>query len=159
MNTITLHKITSIRTQLIDNLKIWGIIKPLQIIFDSTISIKELKNSPEGTVGRDLYLLLKNHNYKLIPKFENHDLKHLILGYDMHTIDEIRMQMFLLGNGNQTLPVLLFALSGVLFPEHWTQFQRDFDRGLRSPTLEGCSIDTLKGFNTKTLKKKFSKNA
>ena len=65
-----------------------------------------LNNLSEGTIGKEIANCLKQHDLNLVPYFESHDLKHVLLNYKMTALDEIRLQAFMLGNGNWSLPSL-----------------------------------------------------
>lgn len=125
------------RERIVEELKIWLVIKPLQSVYkhSATQHLHQLKACPNGTVGNEVYQLLNDNNLSVIPKFENHDLKHLILGYGMTSIEEIRMQMYLLGNGNYSIFCLLFAASGILFPKEWNNFYKDYKKGKKAPSI------------------------
>lgn len=106
--------------------------------------LNALKLLPEGTIGSDLYKMLNNNKLKVILKFENHDLKHIILGYGMTSIEEIKMQAYLFGNGNKTIYCILFLASGLIFPEEWTAFYREYKKGKKSIYINNLSFrDTI----------------
>ncbi|WP_136467620.1 hypothetical protein [Flagellimonas onchidii] len=116
----------------------------------------ELQNCKEGSVGYDMRLMLKKHELKVIPKFENHDLKHLLLGYGMTSIEEIKMQMFLLGNGNYTIYCLLFVASGILFPKDWRNFYFEYRKGKKASSILDLSIYDCMNMKTEELKAIYS---
>jgi hypothetical protein len=104
--------------------------------------VERLNNYPEGTAGKEIAKCLKNHQLRLVPGYESHDLKHVLLGYQMTPLDEIRMQAFMLGNGNWTLPSLLIFLFGfVLLPNHWRIFWQDFQKGKNSLSIAAWTIE------------------
>jgi hypothetical protein len=142
------------REKIVEGLKIGLVIKPLQVVYRKSMEkhTLELQKAPEGTVGHDVYELLKQHDLQPIPKFENHDLKHLILGYGTSSVDEIRMQMYLLGNGNFSAFCLLFAASGILFPREWKTFYQDIKRGKSAPSILNLSIHNCMTESTKGVK-------
>lgn len=149
----------SFREKIVEGLKIWLVIKPLQLIFNSSVDLqlRNLTQLPKGTIGYDIYQLLNKYDLKIIPKFESHDLKHLILGYGMSSIEEIRMQMYLLGNGDYSIPCLLFVASGILFPKEWSTFHKDYKKGKRSPSILHLSISDCKMEKTKLIKDIYTK--
>ncbi|GAA4113893.1 hypothetical protein GCM10022393_13120 [Aquimarina addita] len=128
------YEFPKFREQLVEFLKIYLAIKPLQFFYKtkSENTINQLKVLPNGTIGYELYKMLDNNNLKVIPKFENHDLKHIILGYGMTSIEEIKMQAYLFGNGNKTIFCILFLASGLIFPEEWKSFYKEFKKGKKS---------------------------
>lgn len=131
--------------------KVDGIVWLLQNTHDMTkyrAKLTSLSKLPTGTVGRELALLLYENRMELIPKFEDHDLKHLLLEYEMNPVDEIKMQAFLLGNGNYTLPCVLFLSLGLFMPTYWSAFKQEYKRGRRAKsvlhlTIENCSFKNL----------------
>ena len=58
---------------------------------------RELQELPDGTLGKDIAACLEKNNLRLVPNYESHDLKHVLLNFKMTPVDEIRMQAFMLG--------------------------------------------------------------
>jgi len=154
LNQKTTNKHFEIRETLVENLKISIAIKPLQYLFKSKsqVNLKELSELPTGTIGNDIFKMLNSANLKIIPKFEEHDMKHIILGYSMSPIDEIRMQAYLFGNGNNTICCLLFLASGLIFPEYWNTFYDDYIEGKNSVSISSLALKKCKKKLTKDLK-------
>lgn len=130
--------------------KIWklkltgGTIWALEKIYGSKIltpKLNQLRSLKDGTVGREIANLLDNLGYRLIPKFENHDLKHVILEYDMTMKDEIRMQAYLVGNGNYTLPCLIFLSFGLFYPSIWLDLPREYSSGKASKSIHFLTLE------------------
>ncbi len=104
--------------------------------------VERLNTYPEGTAGKEIAKCLKKHELRLVPGYESHDLKHVLLGYQMTPLDEIRMQAFMLGNGNWTLPSLLIFLFGfLLLFNHWRTFWQDFQKGKQSHLIATWTIE------------------
>jgi hypothetical protein len=103
-------------------------------------------------VGRDVVDMLDDLDLLLIPKFEDHDVKHLLLDYGMSPIDEIRMQCYLLGNGNRSMVCLVFVVTAVLFPEYWSLFREDFEKGKQAPSVLHVHLSDVKAAFTKDVK-------
>lgn len=113
---------------------------------DSTLA--NLRTLEEGTIGREVAELLDRNGYRLIPKFENHDLKHIVLDYGMTMEDELKMQAYLVGNGNTTLPCLIFLSFSIFYPKIWKDLRTEFNQGKNSNsihflTLENCMNQSL----------------
>ena len=100
-----------------------------------------LRTLQRKTVGREIAEMLDRKNYRLIPKFENHDLKHIVLNYDMTMKDEIRMQAYLVGNGNHTLPCLIFLSLGVFYPIVWKDLPAAFRQGKKTNPINFLTLD------------------
>jgi len=116
----------------------------LEFIYGSTKlapKLNQLRTLNEGTVGKEIANLLDNFSYRLIPKFENHDLKHVILEYEMTMKDEIRMQAYLVGNGNYTLPCLVFLTLGLFYPTVWLDLPKEYKIGKSSKSIHYLTLD------------------
>ena len=160
MITLKLKHLPSknISEQLIEFIKINFVIKPLQEFSDKKFYYKKLellRSLPSNTVGNDIAQMLDKHNLEIIPQFENHDLKHLILGYGMTTKEEIEMQAYLFGNGNRTIPCILFLLSGILLPSSWSAFLTAFEKGKNAPSILQLSLDDCMRIKTKDVQQKY----
>lgn len=94
-----------------------------------------LARLPVGTVGRAVADLLAAHRLQLIPGYENHDLKHVLLGYAMTPDDELKLKVFMLGNGDWSLASLLLSLLAGLTPEQWPVLWQHYQRGRRAPSI------------------------
>ena len=117
--------------------------------------VQNLKKIPIGTLGNDIAKCLDKNNLRLIPKYESHDLKHVLLDYKMTPVDEIRMQAFMLGNGNYTIPSFtIFIFGALLLPEKWCTFYMDYKSGQKSKPVSNLTIEKYAGFQTQALRKR-----
>lgn len=123
------------------NFSVWLIERcnKMQPLFEKADS---LKNLPEGTLGRDIANCLDDNKLNLVAGFESHDLKHVLLDYKMTPLDEIRMQAFMLGNGNYTFPCFAILIFGmVLLPNRWMLFYEDFQKGRKVMPISKWTIE------------------
>lgn len=103
---------------------------------------RKLKELPEGTLGRDIANCLEKNGLRLVPGFESHDLKHVLLDFKMTPVDEIRLQAFMLGNGNHTIASFaIFLFGALLLPDLWPTFLRDFQNGRQSKPISTWTIE------------------
>ena len=104
---------------------------------------RQLQELPDGTLGKDIANCLEKNNLRLVPNYESHDLKHVLLDFKMTPVDEIRMQAFMLGNGNYSIPSFaIFFFGAILLPDLWRTFYKDYKNGLNSkPNLK---VDLIK---------------
>ena len=102
--------------------------------------LPDLQSLPTGTLGRGVADILSKHNLELIPHYENHDLKHVLLGYDMTPEDELKLKAFMLGNGDWSITCVGFLLFAVLTPEVWPELRRHFRRGRRTQPITQWSL-------------------
>lgn len=102
----------------------------------------KLNELPDGTLGKEIASCLEKNNLRLVPGYENHDLKHVLLHFKMTPVDEIRLQAFMLGNGNYTLPSFAIFLFGALFlPDLWSTFYKDFVNGQNAKPISTWTIE------------------
>lgn len=115
--------------------------------------IAKLRELPVDSLGYDIAKCLDKHQLKLVPKFESHDLKHVLLEYEMTPVDEIRLQAFMFGNGNYTLPCLIILVFGILLlPDQWITFYEDFKKGRKSKRISTWNIEEYAAYPTSNLK-------
>ncbi len=111
--------------------------------------IEALDKLEEGTLGKEIAKCLSANNLSLVPNYESHDLKHVLLDYEMTPLGEIRLQAFMLGNGNWSLPsILIFIYGAVLLPNRWSLFAADFEKGSRTIPIKKWTIE---GFANQSL--------
>ena len=116
--------------------------------------VNALRELPEGTLGHDIAQCLDNNKLGLVPNYESHDLKHVLLDFKMTPVDEIRMQAFMLGNGNYTIPCFaILTFGAVLLPEQWSVFYMDFKRGQSTEPVSEWTIEEYAGKETQQLRK------
>ena len=120
-------------------------------------SMEQLLSFSDGTLGKDLALYLAKKNFKLLPNYERHDCKHIILQYEMDEEGEARMQFYFLGNRHYSIPVVMTVfICFVLMPEHWGKFYYEFKKGRRAKTFNNVDFNRIVLHNTKELRKQFS---
>lgn len=114
---------------------------------------RELKQLPDGTLGKDIANCLKAHKLRLVPNYESHDLKHVLLNFDMTPVDEIRMQAFMLGNGNYSIPSFaIFIFGALLLPGLWKKFYKDYINGKSSKPIKTWTIEDYAHCQTSALR-------
>ncbi len=113
----------------------------------------ELSKLPEGTLGKDIADCLQKHDLKMVAGYESHDLKHVLLNYKMAPLDEIRLQAFMLGNGNYSIPSFaIFIFGASLLPFQWRTFYRDYQEGCRTQPISTWTIDEFAHCDTNRLR-------
>lgn len=128
------------------------ITKPVKVPF----ALQKLAAFPEGSLGRDLFLFLEKHDLQLLPHFETHDVKHVLLGYGIGGKDEGCMQFFYVGNRHYSPASLMtVAVSLLLMPEHIRDFIKAFRRGRSVPAIGKLPLETMLHEPTFSLREKF----
>ncbi|WP_341902561.1 hypothetical protein [Fluviicola taffensis] len=140
------------------NLSVWTI-QQFYDMSEYNEKMIRLRKLPEGTLGYDIAKCLDQNQLTLVPKYESHDMKHVLLGYEMTPLDEIRMQAFMLGNGNYSFPCFaILAFGIILLPDKWTSFYKDFKKGRTSEKIKTWTIEAYADLNTTELKELIVKN-
>lgn len=115
--------------------------------------VSELRKLENGTLGKQIADCLDNNNLTLVPKYESHDLKHVLLDYQMTAEDEIRMQAFMVGNGNYSIPSFAILIFGaILLPDLWPTFYSDFKKGRKSIRISEWTIEKYANRNLTELR-------
>jgi hypothetical protein len=122
-------------------LSVW-IIEQLRGTGQLKEKLEELDKFTEGTLGKEIATCLKDSNLRLVPGYESHDMKHSLLNFKMTPLDEIRMQAFMLGNGNWSIPsIAIFLYGAILLPGKLPQFIKDFMEGRRAAPIKEWKLD------------------
>jgi hypothetical protein len=120
--------------------------------------VSELRDLENGMLGKEIADCLDNHKLTLVPNYESHDLKHVLLDYKMTAEDEIRMQAFMLGNGNYTIPCFaILGFGAILLPDLWSTFYQDYRKGRKSIPISSWKIEDYAKSNTNELRLKLIK--
>ncbi len=103
-----------------------------------------LHQLPEGTLGKELAMMLDEKNLKLLTYYAKHDIKHILLHYDTTDEGEVCLQCFMLGNKHLSFPVLATVVYGMItMPEYWSKFNKAYKRGSHCKPIEGWQWFTL----------------
>ena len=99
-------------------------------------SLDGLSDMPDGSWGRELYSFLESRELGYLPKYEEHDAYHALLGYGTTVTEELKLQAFMFGNGSATIAGRVLLTIGVVgFPAKWRLLREEFRRGRRSSPL------------------------
>jgi hypothetical protein len=120
--------------------------------------VSELRDLENGMLGKEIADCLDNHKLTLVPNYESHDLKHVLLDYKMTAEDEIRMQAYMLGNGNYTIPCFaILGFGAILLPDLWSTFYQDYKKGRKSIPISNWKIEDYAKSNINELRLKLYK--
>ena len=90
----------------------------------------DLLQYPEDSVGKKVGEFLKKENLEPIARAESHDVLHVLLDYTVHFKDEVAMQFFLRGNGNNSIASFLTSIGAwVILPTQWSYLKHSYTRG------------------------------
>jgi hypothetical protein len=125
-------------------------------------TVKQLQRFPDGTVGKELFHFFMNNKLDMLPDYEKHDIKHVVLGYPPSEEGEVSLQCFMLANGRITFPVIFIVIVGLtIMPDKWNVFREAWKRGRTTHSLKNLdwfglvpqqlNIVTNKIFNFKNI--------
>ena len=121
------------------------------------ISRKEFLQYPENTLGFHLGCFLLKHNYEPQPRCENHDIFHVLTGYQTDTAQEIALQFFLYGNGKRSPFLLLAMFAGyLLYPDHHQNFKKARIHGKQTSRLFDLEYKSYLSISLTDLKSKLT---
>lgn len=107
--------------------------------------ITKMKTSEEGTIGKELFYFLEKNQLQLIPYFESHDLKHVILGYGTEITDELQLISFTFGNIK--FPFFITYILWINFvlwtPETWKNIVTHYNMGKTLPPVSQYPVQKL----------------
>ena len=90
----------------------------------------DLLRMPVDSLGFRLGEFLTKHKYDLIPKMEEHDVMHVLMGYKTTVEDEVKMQFFLIGNRKKSVYAFITVIAGcLLIPEFYEEYIQEFKKG------------------------------
>lgn len=105
--------------------------------------LAELDTYPRGTVGREVSAFMRENDYDFIPGFTEHDMKHVLLGYGITSEEELRMQAFMMGNGNYSPLCVLFVFSAITIPRLWNTLVQDFRAGRKCVSIVNWKLEDV----------------
>lgn len=156
--TLFLNRFNTLREKLLIQLVEWT--KPIYgRVFQKSkipwkVGLKKLKQFPPQTLGHDLAHFLEKEGLELMPKFESHDVYHVLLKYKTTVVDEARMQFFLMGNRKYSLYIIGTNIVAIFFlPEHIKAFFKEFKKGRTALPVAQWNFEYLLNEPTKSLRK------
>jgi ubiquinone biosynthesis protein Coq4 len=94
------------------------------------LSTADLLQYPEGSVGKRVGEFLKKDHLEPIARAESHDVLHVLLDYSVTFKDEVGMQFFLRGNGNNSIASFLTSIGAwIILPTQWSYLRTSYARG------------------------------
>lgn len=120
------------------------------------MTMEELEQLPEGSLGNDLFHFLTFNHFTFLPHFETHDVKHVLLGYNASGKEEACMQYFYIGNRHYSSASIVSAIASfILMPEHIFSFIKAFKRGRKALPIGKIHLGELLHCNVEELQTRF----
>ena len=127
------QQLKKLRQRVMERLTYWLYFPMLFSVYKPThkpYSRETLLKMPKNSLGNSVVGFIENQGLKLIPHYELHDAKHVLTGYGTAFEDEIMLQFFELGNGNNSLPVWVAVVIGTICaPDYLLQFIAAYRKG------------------------------
>ncbi|GEM_PF-3503476 len=97
---------------------------------------------PGASWGYALSGFLRERGLRFLPKYEQHDALHVLLGYGTTALEELRLQAFMLGNGSATFAGrALYYLGACLLYDDYRVLSRDRARGAHCSRIDWHKIE------------------
>ena len=99
-----------------------------------SFTIEDYRQMPLNSLGRSVGDYLDDRGFSFVYNGHHHDIRHILLNYDMNPEGEVRMQAFMVGN-NWTWNYkgwLAFLFGLVMLPELWGTLAKDWKRGKKA---------------------------
>jgi len=94
------------------------------------VSIADLQQFPEDSLGQQMGHFLAENNFDLQAKLESHDVFHVLTDTGITVPEEISMQFYLLGNGKRSAYLFtVIFLGGLLYPDYLKFFHNRYKKG------------------------------
>mgnify|MGYP000206045629 CR=1 FL=1 len=115
-------------------------------------SHQELRGLPKESIGFELSAFLDRLQLTLLPKYEVHDLLHVLLQYGTSPKEEMMLQGFMLGNGSASFGgKVLFTIGLIIKPEYFPAVRQEWKRGKRARPVHTFNFHKLVTYKTRTL--------
>jgi hypothetical protein len=90
----------------------------------------KMSTLPDCSLGKKLFDIMQANRIELVPWYKEHDLKHVLLGYKMDTLEEMRMQCFMWGNAGFSVFTTIITFFFIIWtPEMWSDAKYHFNAG------------------------------
>lgn len=117
------------------------------------LNAAKLAQFPLYSLGRKMSEFYQLQKFEPIPKAENHDVFHLLLGFSTSVKEETCMQFVLAGNGKRSpFTIGTCILSLLLFPENFSLYRNCFKKGKRILPFTHLNFRQLLSTNLNQLK-------
>lgn len=118
-----------------------GVIQPKS---KGALLIPELLTLPENSFGRVLGQHMQHYKIDFIPGFEEHDMKHLLLGYPLTVSGEMLLSAFECGTGNRSFMTLgVFIPALIVAPELWSELIYEYKTGRKNKHTRKIHLKSL----------------
>jgi ubiquinone biosynthesis protein Coq4 len=116
-------------------------------------TMQDCSKMKQDSLGYSLYTYLTDNNLTFKPKLIRHDMKHILLGYEMKIEDELKLHAFLIGNKSYNLLGIVYLVTCTLFvPEMIFKLRIDYRKGKSTKKLKHVELQNYAKYNLKELR-------
>lgn len=106
--------------------------------------LNEYKNMDRNSLGFKYHQCISSKKIEYKANLIKHDMKHIILGYDMTIKNELNIVAFLLGNKSANKVSKLYLIICLLFvPEYITKLKKHYNRGQIAKRFKDFDLSTF----------------
>lgn len=102
----------------------------------------------EGQLGHDYRCFLNRNQLDILPKFERHDIMHVLTATNTQVKNEVALQFYLLGNGKLSVYQVFVLISSIGFIDQLPLFIRSYKKGKQALPFHQLSYEELLHVNT-----------
>jgi len=107
----------------------------------------------KDTLGYSLFSYLDKNNLTFKSKLIRHDMKHILLNYEMKIEDELKLHAFLIGNKSYNLLGIIYLITCSLFvPEVIVKLKVDYKKGKMAEKLKYVDLQNFATSNLNELR-------
>jgi|GEM_PF-2015452 len=116
-------------------------------------TFQECSKMDKDSLGYSLYTYLSENNLTFKPNLIRHDMKHILLNYEMKMEDELKLNAFLIGNKSNNLVGYIYLITCLFFiPEMITKLKIDYRKGKVATRLKSIDLQNLAEVNLTELR-------
>lgn len=104
-------------------------------------SINDFNKMPKNSLGYGLYDYLNKTNLSFKSNLIRHDIKHILLNYEMKMPDELKIHAFLIGNKSYNIMGIIYLVICIcIVPEIIPTLIKEYKRGKKAICLKNINL-------------------
>jgi ubiquinone biosynthesis protein Coq4 len=117
-------------------------------------TITDCSEMPKNSLGYGLYDYLEKTNLSYRPNLIRHDMKHILLDYEMKMPDELKIHAFLIGNKCYNLMGIIYlGICVLIVPEIIPELKQEYKRGQKAKCLKNIDLQQFVKQDIKNVRK------
>lgn len=120
-------------------------------------TLEDCSKMNKTSLGYSLYSYLTTNNLSFKPNLIRHDMKHILLNYEMKIEDELKLHAFLIGNRSYNIMGIIYLATCLLFvPKTFLELKKDYKKGKSAKKLKHIELQNLATTDLNELRKKLN---